>query len=44
MSALTKAPTALRSVSVPGYGHFATPLRRLIVDYDAESPAQAGIR
>ncbi|WVR07623.1 hypothetical protein IAU60_004665 [Kwoniella sp. DSM 27419] len=29
---------------VPGYQHFVTPLRKLIFDYDAESPFQSGIR
>ncbi|KAE8539464.1 hypothetical protein D1P53_004565 [Cryptococcus gattii VGV] len=29
---------------VQGYKHFVTPLRKLIFDYDAEAPAQHGIR
>ncbi|AAW45710.1 hypothetical protein CNBH3590 [Cryptococcus deneoformans B-3501A] len=29
---------------VQGYKHFLTPLRKLIFDYDAESPSQHGIR
>ncbi|TXT05993.1 hypothetical protein VHUM_03754 [Vanrija humicola] len=33
-----------RSVPVPGYNHFLTPLRKIVFDYDAESPAQAGLR
>jgi hypothetical protein len=33
-----------RSVSVPGYRHFLTPLRKLIVDYDPLSVSQNGIR
>ncbi len=33
-----------RSLPVPGYQHFLTPLRKLIFDYDAESPAQSGMR
>lgn len=33
-----------RSVAVQGYQHFLTPLRKLIFDYDAEAPAQAGVR
>lgn len=33
-----------RSVPVQGYQHFLTPLRKLIFDYDAEAPAQAGVR
>lgn len=33
-----------RSLPVAGYQHFLTPLRKLIFDYDAESPAQAGMR
>ncbi|BEI94678.1 uncharacterized protein CcaverHIS019_0702590 [Cutaneotrichosporon cavernicola] len=33
-----------RSVGVAGYQHFLTPLRKLIFDFDAESPSQAGLR
>ncbi|GFZ48778.1 hypothetical protein JCM24511_06527 [Saitozyma sp. JCM 24511] len=33
-----------RSVSVPGYRHFLTPLRKLILDYDPLSASQNGIR
>lgn len=37
-------PKILTSVSVPGYRHFVTPLRKLIFDYAAYHPAQDGIR
>lgn len=33
-----------RSVPVPGYKHFLTPLRRLVFDYDMDAPHQAGVR
>ncbi|KAL1412382.1 39S ribosomal protein L51, mitochondrial [Vanrija albida] len=33
-----------RSVPVPGYNHFLTPLRKIVFDYDAESPSQRGLR
>ncbi|WWC72079.1 mitochondrial 54S ribosomal protein mL43 [Kwoniella pini CBS 10737] len=33
-----------KTYPVPGYNHFLTPLRKLIFDYDAESPSQHGIR
>ncbi|WVN86476.1 uncharacterized protein L203_101640 [Cryptococcus depauperatus CBS 7841] len=32
------------SLPVPGYRQFLTPLRKLIFDYDAESPSHHGIR
>lgn len=35
---------APRTISVTGYKHFLTPLRRLIFDYDPLSPSQHGIR
>jgi len=41
MSVLKAIP---RSVPVPGYKSFVTPLRKLIFDYDAEAPGQHGIR
>jgi hypothetical protein len=33
-----------RSVSVPGYNNYVPPLRKLIVDYHPEAPAQRGLR
>ncbi|KAI9634170.1 uncharacterized protein MKK02DRAFT_38842 [Dioszegia hungarica] len=33
-----------RTVSLTGYNHFLTPLRKIIIDYDPLSPSQAGIR
>ncbi|WRT70164.1 uncharacterized protein IL334_007158 [Kwoniella shivajii] len=33
-----------KTFPVPGYQHFLTPLRKLIFDYDAESPSQHGVR
>ncbi|WWD19696.1 hypothetical protein CI109_104160 [Kwoniella shandongensis] len=33
-----------KTFPVPGYRHFLTPLRKLIFDYDAESPSQHGVR
>lgn len=44
MSAVIKQAAKLRSISVPGYRHFDRPLRKLIFDYDGDSPAQAGMR
>ncbi|KAJ9115110.1 hypothetical protein QFC22_005440 [Naganishia vaughanmartiniae] len=33
-----------RSVPVPGYNNYVTPLRKLIVDYHPEAPSQRGLR
>lgn len=44
MSAIIKQAGKLRSVSIPGYNHFEKPLRKLIFDYDGDSPGQAGMR
>ncbi|WVQ74235.1 hypothetical protein IAR50_003831 [Cryptococcus sp. DSM 104548] len=33
-----------RTAPVQGYKHFLTPLRKLVVDYDAEAPTQGGVR
>ncbi|WVQ66920.1 uncharacterized protein L199_005111 [Kwoniella botswanensis] len=37
-------PAIPKTYPVQGYRHFLTPLRKLIFDYDAESPSQQGIR
>ncbi|WWC91766.1 uncharacterized protein L201_006713 [Kwoniella dendrophila CBS 6074] len=42
LTALT--PAIPKSHPITGYRHFLTPLRKLIFDYDAESPSQHGIR
>ncbi|KAI5454177.1 39S ribosomal protein L51, mitochondrial [Naganishia albida] len=36
--------SSARSVSVPGYNNYVPPLRKLIVDYHPEAPAQRGLR
>ncbi|KAJ9104562.1 hypothetical protein QFC21_002060 [Naganishia friedmannii] len=36
--------SAARSVPVPGYNNYVTPLRKLIVDYHPEAPSQRGLR
>jgi hypothetical protein len=41
--ALASSSTA-RSVPVPGYNNYVTPLRKLIVDYHPEAPSQRGLR
>lgn len=41
---LALAARAVRSEAVAGYGHFVTPLRKLIFDYDDRSPAQVGVK
>ena len=33
-----------QTVAVPGYGHYLTPLRKLIFDYDPLGPSQDGMR
>lgn len=33
-----------QTLPIPGYNHFLTPLRKLILDYDPLSPSQHGIR
>jgi len=33
-----------QTVSVPGYNHFLTPLRKVIIDYDPYSIHQDGVR
>lgn len=43
-SRVALAARTLRSEAVPGYGHFVTPLRRLVVDYDDRLPSSAGLR
>ncbi|WVF72937.1 hypothetical protein IAT40_007755 [Kwoniella sp. CBS 6097] len=40
----SSSSTLPKTHPVPGYQHFLTPLRKLIFDYDAESPSQNGIR
>ncbi|KAK4689606.1 large subunit ribosomal protein L43, partial [Tremellales sp. Uapishka_1] len=36
--------TLPKTVPVPGYRHFLTPLRKLIFDYQPEAPSQHGVR
>ncbi len=33
-----------RTIPQPGYGHFLTPLRKVVVDYDPYAQHQGGIR
>jgi large subunit ribosomal protein L43 len=33
-----------KSVSIPGYNHFNSPLRKLIIDYHPDGPSQQGVR
>lgn len=41
---LAPLPLRTKSIAVPGYNHFSTPLRQLVVEYHPASPHHAGLR
>ncbi|WVQ84657.1 hypothetical protein IAT38_006812 [Cryptococcus sp. DSM 104549] len=41
---LPTLPPVAKTLPVPGYRHFLTPLRKLIFDYDADATHQKGIQ
>jgi len=43
-SSSARIASSSKSTAIPGYGHFASPVRKVLLDYHAESVAQRGLR